>query len=62
MAMMNADLISPESLISLRRIGELRSIVAQTDGSIRVAWPPQRQVIYLADAATIPIAFAEFAL
>ncbi len=32
------------------------------NGSIRVAWPTQRQVIYLADVAPVPIAYAEFAL
>ncbi len=32
------------------------------NGSIRVAWPTQRQVIYLADVAPVPITYAEFAL
>jgi aerobic carbon-monoxide dehydrogenase medium subunit len=35
-AMMNLGLIAPSRLVSLRRIGELRGVAAQPDGSLRI--------------------------
>ena len=41
---------------------EVERIARGDDGSIRVVWPTQRQVVYVADAALVHITHEEFAL